>query len=75
MTFAERLKEERKRLKMTQPIFAERCGVTKKSQVAYEGEDLPLFADYLEKAAKLGADVGYIVSGQRGGVLLTAEES
>ena len=75
MTFSARLKEERKRLKLTQPIFAERCGVTKKSQVAYEGNDLPLFADYMEKAAALGADVGYIVSGQRGPVPLTPEET
>ena len=75
MTFSARLKEERKRLKLTQPIFAERCGVTKKSQVAYEGNDLPLFADYMEKAAAIGADVGYIVSGQRGPVPLTPEET
>lgn len=75
MTFSARLKAERKRLKMTQPVFAEQCGVTKKSQVAYEGEDLPLFANYLEKAAGLGVDVAYVVTGERGGVRLTDEEA
>ena len=68
MTFSERLKEERKRLKMTQPVFAELCGVTKKSQVAYEGGELPIFAGYLEKAAAAGVDVGYLLTGERSGV-------
>jgi len=74
VTFSKRLKEERKRLKMTQPVFAELCGVTKKSQVAYEGEALPPFAGYLERASALGVDINYVVSGQRGPTPLAAEE-
>ena len=74
MTFSERLKEERKRLKLNQTEFAAAAGVTKQSVFAYEKGLRKPDSDFLEKAAALGADVGYIVSGQRGPVPLTSEE-
>lgn len=75
MTFSERLKEERKRLKLNQTEFAAAAGVTKQSVFAYEKGLRKPDSDFLEKAAALGADVGYIVSGQRGPVPLTPEET
>ena len=75
MTFPERLKEERKRLKLNQTQFAAAAGVTKQSVFAYEKGLRKPDSDFLEKAAALGADVGYIVSGQRGPVPLTPEET
>lgn len=74
MSFSERLKEERKRLKLNQTEFAAAAGVTKQSVFAYEKGLRKPDSDFLEKVAALGADVGYIVSGQRGQMPLTPEE-
>ena len=74
-TFSGRLKEERKRVKLTQTELALNAGITKSAQVDYEKERLPAFATYLEKVAEAGLDVGYIVTGQRGPVPLTPEET
>ncbi|WP_068634923.1 helix-turn-helix domain-containing protein [Thauera butanivorans] len=56
-----RLREERERLGLTQDAL----GVTPQSQRKYEkGESTP-GADYLAMFAALGADVLYILTGQR----------
>lgn len=75
MSFSTRLKEERKRLKLTQKQLAAIAGITEQAQVSYEKEKQPQFVAYMEQLAALGADVGYIVSGQRGPVPLTPEET
>lgn len=75
MNFSARLKQERKRLKMTQTEFGAATGITKQAQVAYEKERLPQFAEYLVEASKLGVDVGYVVTGQRDGISLSDEEA
>ena len=63
--FNERLREERARLGLTQPVFAERCGISLPSQVRYEkGARYPDGA-YFEAAAKAGVDVLYIITGKR----------
>ena len=42
MTIGERLKEERQRIGVNQTVMAEKCGVTKNTQLAYEkGERSP----------------------------------
>ena len=60
-----RLKMERKGLGISLKGMAERCGVHRNSQYNYEvGRHSPP-ADYLEKAALLGVDVLYVVTGKR----------
>ena len=75
MTIGRRIKEERTRLKLKSKEFAEMVECHPVTQSNYEtGKRIPDL-EYLEKLAALGADVGYIVSGQRGPVPLTPEET
>jgi len=61
----ERLKEERERLELTQTAFAAIGGATRKTQFNYEtGERVPDGA-YLAAIAEAGADVLYILTGER----------
>lgn len=65
MTIGDRLREERERLGFSQPAFAGLAETTKKSQIDYEkGITFPK-ANYLEVVAKVGADIQYIVTGER----------
>jgi len=77
MSIGSRLKEERERLGLSQPAFGELGGVQKRAQINYEsGERFP-DAAYLAAIAKAGADVRYIVTGDREGPapeLLSADE-
>lgn len=79
MSIHERLKEERERLRIPQDRFAAVGGVGKRTQINYEaGERLP-DASYLSNIAGIGADIAYVVTGQRVGDSqpgpgLTAEE-
>lgn len=66
MTIGDRLKEERGRLGMSQPDFAALAGTTKKSQITYEKGVMP-DAGYLAAIALAGADIQYIVTGERKG--------
>lgn len=60
-----RLKEERRRLKMSQEVFAGFGGVARNAQSNYEkGSRLP-DAGYLAAVAAEGADVQYILTGKR----------
>ncbi|MDQ7775391.1 MAG: S24 family peptidase [Paracoccus aminovorans] len=59
-----RLLEERNRLGLTQPQLAEVGGVSKGSQILYEKGSAPT-ADYLSAIAGFGADVAYILTGER----------
>ena len=67
MSFSARLKEERKRLKITQKKLAEAVGITEQAQVSYEKGRQPQFSGYLEALAREGLDVAYILTGERGG--------
>lgn len=67
MSIGERLKEERQRLGQNQTELASLAGTTKKSQIEYEkGSTFPN-ANYLAAIASAGADVRYIVTGERDG--------
>ena len=74
-----RLREERERLGFSQEAFGVLGGVQKRAQINYEkGERHPDSA-YLAAIAAAGADVLYILTGQRAGGVkpaptLTAEE-
>lgn len=71
--FGERIREERNRLGMSQPVFGELAGVTKKTQMLYEaGERFP-DAVYLA-AISVHADIQYIVTGIRSAQALTRDE-
>ncbi|MGY8829660.1 MAG: helix-turn-helix domain-containing protein, partial [Pseudomonadales bacterium] len=74
MTIGDRLKEERERLGFTQPAFAGLAETTKKSQIDYEKDLTQPKAGYLAVIAKVGADVQYIVTGERSGGALSDDE-
>lgn len=65
LTFGGRLRAERSRLSLNQTEFGEACGVTKFSQVNYEGDKRSPDSAYLAAAADIGADVLYILTGVR----------
>lgn len=60
-----RLREERERLGLTQETLAKDVGVTKLTQLRYESAQSHPTAAYLAHFAKLGADVLYVVTGER----------
>ncbi|HRI90473.1 MAG TPA: helix-turn-helix transcriptional regulator [Accumulibacter sp.] len=65
-TISERLKEERKRLGLSQGEFAGLLAIHRNTQARYErGEREPDTA-YLSGLAKAGVDVGYVLTGDRG---------
>ena len=61
--FAARLKAERSRLGLSQIELAERIGVGRSSQKAYENGTTFPTADYLLKARALGVDVVFLLTG------------
>ena len=65
MSIGARLREERERLKLTQPAIAEAAGTTKRTQSAYETDKTPPKGSYLAKVAIFGVDVGYVITGIR----------
>lgn len=72
--FSKRLKEERKRLKLTQKQLITAVGSNQQSIVNYEkGEQQP-GAAFLQRIAMLGFDMQYLFTGQRGQMPLTPEE-
>lgn len=75
MEFFERLREERKRLKLNQTQFAALAGTTKNSQLNYEKGNVCPSAEYLVAIAEAGVDVQYVLTGRRSGEpVLTTEE-
>ena len=75
--FFERLKEERLRLDLTQDELAGKVGVSKRSYCAYEAGETAPSAKLLAALVGMGADVAYLLTGQRSPGLssLTPEES
>lgn len=65
MTIGDRLKQERDRLKLSQPAMAEAADTTKKTQIDYEKNKTTPKGRYLAKVAALGVDVGYVITGVR----------
>ena len=65
MSIGRRLVEERERLGMSQAAFFAACGVSKKAQFNFENDHNIPGGAYLIAAAALGADVLYILTGQR----------
>lgn len=70
--FSERLKEERKKLKLTQQTAAELCSTRRETWVRYESGAMSPGAEVLAALAAAGADVLYILTGVR---LQTATEA
>lgn len=67
-----RLREEREARGLSQEAFGAIGGVTKKSQINYEKNERSPDATYLTAVAAAGADVLYILTGQRqGGAVAT----
>lgn len=62
-----RLKEERERLGMTQDAFGTVGGVLKRAVINYEKGERAPDVTFLAGIAKAGADVLYIVTGERSG--------
>ena len=75
MSIGLRLKEERERLGFTQPLFAGLANTTKKSQIDYEKDLTQPKAGYLSVIANAGADVQYIITGQRSANVLPQDEA
>ena len=72
MDIGTRLREERERLGMTQEGFGQAGGVLKRALIRYEkGERMP-DAAFLAAIAAAGADVLYILTGQRSGAAAAA---
>lgn len=63
--FGERLKEERKRLNLSQVEMAERGGCQRLAQLQYENESRAPTIRYLNSIALAGVDLGYLVLGVR----------
>lgn len=63
MSFGRRLRQERKRLGLSQEQFAELGGVKRSSQHLYEHDVRRPDSDYLSKIQAGGADVGFLISG------------
>ena len=76
-TIGGRLRFERERLALSQPVLAEMCGVTMRSQRNYEKDERLPDAGYLAAATRSGVDVVYVLTGERlpGTPALTPEES
>lgn len=75
MTIGSRIKKERTRMKIKSKEFAEMVGCHPVTQSNYETDKRIPDLEYLEKLATAGADIAYIVTGQRGPVPLTPEET
>ena len=61
----DRLREERERMGFSQQGIADVLGVTKQTQFQYEKGNNSPKADYLAKLSQIGADVQYILTGER----------
>lgn len=74
MTTGERLRDERKRMGLSQSGMGERAGVTKMSQINYEKDARAPDATYLAAIAAAGADIQYILTGTPSAQALTRDE-
>ena len=70
----DRLKSERKRLRLSAAKLGELVGVHANTQYRYERGEMAPDTNYLEQLSGLGFDVGYVVTGVKREVLLTPDE-
>lgn len=63
--FCEKLREERKRLALSQDGFAELAGVSKNSQFNYEAGTRQPDVAYLKTIQQMGVDLVYLFTGER----------
>ncbi|WP_420065960.1 helix-turn-helix domain-containing protein [Pectobacterium colocasium] len=71
----ERLKSERKRLKLTQIAAAELAGVKRETWSRYESGVMAPGMEVLAALASAGADIQYVLTGnESGGVALSRDE-
>jgi transcriptional regulator with XRE-family HTH domain len=70
---AQRLRSERKRLKLTGAAMAQRLGVSERTLRSYESGERAPTVDYLTRADSLGVDVSYVMFGPRKSWRVTAE--
>ena len=66
-SIGERLREERKRLGLSQDALCQIGGVQRRAQVNYEADERQPDAAYLAAVAAAGVDVLYVLTGQRAG--------
>ena len=64
-SIGDRLREERLRLGKNQPEFAALGHAAKRSQIRYESGEKSPDAEYLAGIVEAGADVHYIITGER----------
>lgn len=64
MSVGDRLKEERNRLRLSQEAMGVACGVTKRTQIHYEKDEVGASAAYLALAHDLGIDIAYVLVGK-----------
>jgi transcriptional regulator with XRE-family HTH domain len=69
-----RLREERKRLRMTQATFAERGGIGISTLKLYEADERDPGAAFLAALAEIGVDAQYVVTGRRSTTPMAADE-
>ncbi|WP_072281646.1 helix-turn-helix domain-containing protein [Rappaport israeli] len=67
MSFGERLKAFRVKKNLTQEGLASELGVTRKTQRSYEKEERRPDSEYLMKISRMGADIKYLITGERDG--------
>lgn len=75
MSVGERLKEERERLGLTQPAFAAVAGASKRTLIDWEKGATSPSAVQLSAIAVVGADVLYILTGQRSPTAMQPDEA
>ena len=75
MSFFERLREERERLGLSQEKFGAIGGVLKRAQINYEKGERHPDSTYLTAIAAAGADVLFILTGQRMGYSMSQSQS
>ncbi|MCT7309711.1 helix-turn-helix domain-containing protein [Ralstonia sp. CHL-2022] len=73
-SIAKRLREERKRLGLTQERFGAKGGVGKLAQLNYEKGERSPDAEYLAALTQIGVDVSYVLTGERVAVAMTPDE-
>lgn len=74
INIGERLRLERKRLKLNQSSFGESVGVLQKTQSSYEKDKRKPDSEYLCRASEIGVDITYVITGKRNDALLSESE-
>ncbi len=63
--FSKRLREERKKLKISQVEAADLCGVSRNSWGGYERGQIMPGADVIARFTAIGADLSYLMTGEK----------